>query len=105
MWLSLCHGNNSPVEINVLSAQILVSKCQHPQKGTRTYVTGSRVEVEEVQDDSGHLLLEKVRKYTRKCGLVKGQRSQLEGVSTERIWIILRIKGSSDSNTLLLFVV
>lgn len=69
-------------------------------------MAGSRVEVEEVQDDSGHRLLEKVRKYTRNCGrLSKDREASLKGVSTGRIWIILRIKGSSDSNTLLMFVV
>ena len=37
--------------------------------------------------------------------LSKDREASLKGVSTGQIWVILRIKVSSDGNTLLLFVV
>ena len=53
----------------------------------------------------GHPLLKKVRKYTRNCGQSsKDREASLKGVSTGQIWIILKIKVSSDSNTLLFVV-
>ena len=105
--LSLCCRNNSPVEINVLSAQILVFKYQHPLKGTKTCKRlAPGLKWRKYKMIVGHLLLEKVRKYTRNCGhLSKDREASLKGVSTGQIWVILRIKVSSDGNTLLLFVV